>query len=132
MERSANIFGSVMEKLYILSFSKGSWDDYHRINIGVFDSEEKANEIGEEFLDKLEELRKSIDSECPLEESIRVRYEEECDYDLFESLPQEDQDAYHSWWYKKHLLVEINNEYKVEPYTLNQPDFSEFTEIYPS
>ena len=132
MERSINISRSTMTKLHILSVSRGSWDDYHRINIGVFDSEEKANEVGDRFLSRVKELGELMDSECPIEESMRVRYEEECDFDLFESLPEEDQGAYHEWRYKKNMITEINNEYKVEPYILNESDFSEFTEIFPS
>lgn len=121
-----------MTNLYILSVSAGSWDDYHRINIGIFDSEEKANEVGDKFLARVKELDELINSECPLEESVRVRYEEECDFDFFESLPGEDQDAYHNWKYKKNRITEINHEYNVEPYVLNEPDLSEFTEIFPS
>ena len=120
-----------METLYILSVSRGSWDDYHRINIGVFDSEQKANEVGDKFLARVNDLRDSVDSECPLDEDMRIRYEEECDFEAFENLSVEEQDAYHLWWHKKHTITDINMEYKVEPYTLNQPDFSEFTEIFP-
>lgn len=121
-----------MTKLYILAVSKGSWDDYHRIIIGVFDNEEKANEVGDRFLSRVKELGEFMDSECPLDESMRVKYEEECDFDLFESLPEEDQGAYHEWRYKKNMITEINNEYIVEPYILNESDFSEFTGIFPS
>ena len=119
-----------MEKLYILSVSRGSWDDYHRINIGVFDSEEKANEVGNNFLAKVNDLKETIDSECPIDEDMRIKYEEECDFEAFKNLSVEEQDAYHLWWHKKHMISEINNEYNVEPYTLNQPDMSGFEEIF--
>lgn len=118
-----------MEKMHVLSFSRGSWDYYYRINIGVFDSKEKANEVGDKFLDKVRELKEVIESECPLDEVTRMKYEEECDFDAFEALSVEEQDAYHLWWHKRNQITEINMEYKVESYNLNEANMSEFVDV---
>jgi hypothetical protein len=118
-----------MEKMHVLSFSRGSWDDYHRINIGVFDSKEKANEVGDKFLAKVKELKEVIEAECPLDEMTRIKYEEECDFDAFEALSVEEQDAYHLWWHKRHQITEINMEYNVESYDLNEANMTEFVDV---
>ena len=117
------------EKLHILSFSRGSWDDYHRINVGVFSDVEKAKEVGDKFLAKVEELRNSIDSECPLSTEERNRYEDECDFDFFEGLPPETQNKYHDWWYTKSMIYEINKEYRIDEFELDKPNLSDFDGI---
>ena len=115
--------------MYVLSFSRGSWDDYHRINIGVFESKEKADEFGDKFLAKVKEIKETIDSECPIDEITRIKYEEECDFEVFEALSVEEKDSYHLWWYKKHQITEINMEYRVDEFDLNKANTEDFKEI---
>lgn len=112
--------------MYVLSFSRGSWDDYHRINIGVFESKEKADQFGDKFLAKVKEIKETIDSECPIDEITRMKYEEECDFEVFEALSVEEKDSYHLWWHKKHQITEINIEYKVEEFDLNKANTEDF------
>jgi hypothetical protein len=115
-----------MEKMYVLSFSRGSWDDYHRINIGVFESKEKADAVGDKFLARVKELNETIETECPIDEITRIKYEEECDFEVFEALSVEEQDSYHLWWHKKHQITEINMEYQVDEFDLNKANMEDF------
>ena len=115
--------------MYVLSFSKGSWDDYRRINIGVFESKEKADQFGDKFLAKVKEIKETIDSECPIDEITRMKYEEECDFEALKDLSMEEQDSYHLWWHNKNEIVEINMEYDVEEFDLNKANMEGFEEV---
>ncbi len=128
MERGTNIFGSKMTKIYIISGAYGGWDYYYRTNLGIFDSEEAANKAGKAFLKERKARLEKINSECPIDPEIAKRYEEEYDFELLESLSQEDQNLYHDWWYNKNKLREINDNFSVDELELNKFDIDSIFE----
>jgi hypothetical protein len=124
MERSANLFRGMSEKLYILSVSRGSWDDYHRINIGAFDSKEKADKAGKEFLELRAKAIADMEDKCPIEKSVHLKIEEDYDSELLDSMDVETINTYYRWKCHVSGLAEINNEYRVEPLYVNTMDLS--------
>jgi hypothetical protein len=128
MERGTKIFEGKMTKVYILSGSYGSWDDYYRTNLGIFDSEEAANKAGKAFLKERKARLEKINSECPIDPEIAKRYEEEYDFELLESLSPEDQNLYHDWWFNKNKLKEINDNFSVDELELNKFDIDSILE----
>jgi hypothetical protein len=112
------------EKLYILSVSRGSWDDYHRINIGAFDSKEKADKAGKEFLDLRDKAIADMEDKCPIEKSVHSKIEEEYDSELLDSMDVKTINTYYRWKYHISGLTQINNEYRVEPLYINTMDLS--------
>ncbi len=119
----------MIDQLHVLSFSRGSWDDYRWIKVGVFSSEENAKAVADKFLAKVKELKETVDSECPMSAEDRNRYEENCDFDFFESLPVEQQDEYHLWEYRKNEIMDINDEYQIVKFDLDKHDLSDFEQI---
>jgi hypothetical protein len=105
-----------MNKLFILAGSSGSYDDYARINIGVYDSEDAAKEAGDKFLKKRNDILNNVNNKCPLTpDQLRI-VEETYETD---GLNQSELDAYYSWWNIKNMLEEINNTYYIEEFILN-------------
>jgi hypothetical protein len=113
------------EELHILSVSRGSWDDYYRINIGIFDSKEKADKAGKEFLELREKAIADMEAKCPIDKSVHLKIEEDYDIELLESLDEKTTGEYHKWLYMFTRLKEINNEYRIEPLYINTMDLSE-------
>lgn len=113
------------EQLHILSVSRGSWDDYYRINIGAFDSKEKADKAGKEFLELREKAIADMESKCPIDKSVHLKIEEDYDIELLESLDEKTTGEYHKWLYMLTRVKEINNEYRIEPLYINTMDLSE-------
>ena len=112
------------EQLHILSVSRGSWDDYHRINIGVFDSKEKADKAGEEFILIRNKAIKDMNDKCPVKKSIHLKIEEDYDSELLDSMDVETVNMYYKWKYNVLRLTEINNEYRVESLSINTVNVS--------
>jgi len=113
------------ELMHILSVSRGSWDDYYRINIGVFDDESKAKKAGEEFLKIRKNLIEKLESECPIDLSVHVKIDEDYDIELLDSLDETTVSKYHDWSYNLSMAKDINNEYRIEPVWVNTMDISE-------
>jgi len=106
-----------MDKLFVLLGSAGSYDDYRRINIGVYDSEDAAKEAADKFLKKRNDILSNVNNKCPLTpDQLRIVQET---YET-DGLNQSEIDAYYSWWNIKNELEEINNSYYIEEFTLNQ------------
>lgn len=114
------------EQLHILSVSRGSWDEYHRINVAVFDSKEKAEKAGEQFLEARKKSIEDMEAKCPVEKSIYMKIEDECDIELLGSLGEKTISDYYSWNYSFSRLKDINNEYRIEPLYINTMDLSQF------
>lgn len=132
MERSANLFRSMNEQLHILSVSRGSWDDYYRINIGAFDSKEIADKAGKEFIELRAKAIADMEDKCPIEKSVHLKIEEDYDIELLDSLDEKTMSEYHKWNYMFMRLKEINNEYRIEPLYINTMDLSKvFGEEFP-
>ena len=112
------------EQLHILSVSRGSWDDYHRINIGVFDSKEKADKAGEEFILIRNKAIEDMNDKCPVKKSIHLKIEEDYDSELLDSMDVETVNMYYKWKYNVLRLTEINNEYRVESLSINTVNVS--------
>lgn len=105
-----------MNKLFILAGSSGSYDDYARINIGVYDSEDAAKEAGDKFLKKRNDILDNVNNRCPLTpDQLRI-VEETHETD---GLTESEIDSYYSWWNIKNMLEEINNTYYIEEFILN-------------
>jgi len=117
------------ENIYILSISKGSWDDYYRVNIGAFTEESKAEEAGALFLDKIKKAKEEVKNECPVDKASRLRIEEEYDIEFMESLPDDLQMKYHEWHYKSSTISSFNDEYRIEPLKINEINFLDISEI---
>jgi hypothetical protein len=113
------------EQLHILSVSRGSWDDFYRINIGVFDSKEKADKAGKEFLELRAQAISDMEAKCPIEKSVHLKIEEDYDIELLDSLDEKTMSEYHLWNYRFTRLKEINNEYRIESQYVNTMDLSE-------
>lgn len=111
-----------MNKLYILTGSKGTWDDYIRVNIGVYDSEELAKEAGERFLEKRKSMLDAVRKNCPITPEQLKIVEETFETD---NLTESEASQYYSWLDFKYALEEINNEYFVETLELNVDSFHE-------
>jgi hypothetical protein len=108
--------------MYILSVSRGSWDDYYRINIGVFDDESKAKKAGEGFLEVRKNLIEKLESECPIDLSVHTKINEDYDIELLDYLDETMVSKYHEWSYKLTMAKNINDEYRVEPMRVNAMD----------
>jgi len=120
------------EQLHILSVSRGSWDDYYRINIGIFDSKEIADKAGKEFLALRDKAIEDMKAKCPIDKSIHLKIEEDYDIELLDSLDEKTMSEYNRWSYMFTRLKEINNEYRIEPLWVNTMDLSEvFGEEFP-
>lgn len=105
-----------MDKLFILAGSSGSYDDYTRINIGVYDSEDAAKEAGDKFLKRRNDILNNVNNKCPLTpDQLRI-VEETHETD---GLTESEIDSYYSWWDIKNMLEEINNTYYIEEFILN-------------
>jgi hypothetical protein len=105
-----------MNKLFILAGSSGSYDDYARINIGVYDSEDAAKEAGDKFLKRRNDILNNVNNKCPLTpDQLRI-VEETYETD---GLTESEIDSYYSWWNIKNMLEEINNTYYIEEFMLN-------------
>ncbi len=105
-----------MNKLFILAGSSGSYDDYARINIGVYDSEDAAKEAGDKFLKRRNDILNNVNNKCPLTpDQLRI-VEETYETD---GLTESEIDPYYSWWNIKNMLEEINNTYYIEEFMLN-------------
>lgn len=113
------------EPLYVLSVSSGSWDDFYRLNVGVFESKEKAEEAGKQFLQIREKLISEMQARCPIEFSSHLKIKEDFDFEIMESLDQNTLSEYHLWHYKFNRLNEVNEEYRIEPLYINTMDLSE-------
>lgn len=116
------------ELVHILSVSRGAWDDYMRINIGVFDTKEAAEEAGNQFLQMRENLINKVKDECPvdwanLEKLIEGGLDID-DYEKLESMSEEDREKFYHWDYKRTMVSYINKEYFIEPQYLNTMDLS--------
>jgi hypothetical protein len=105
-----------MNKLFVLLGSCGSYDDYRRINIGVYDSEDAAKEAGDKFLMKRNDILNNISNKCPLTpDQLRI-VEETYETD---GLTESEIDSYYSWQNIKYMMEEINNDYYIEEFILN-------------
>jgi hypothetical protein len=105
-----------MNKLFVLCGSAGSYDDYRRINIGVYDSEDAAKEAGDRFLKKRNDILNNISNKCPLTpDQLRI-VEETYETD---GLKESEIGEYYSWWNIKNMMEEINNIYYIEEFILN-------------
>lgn len=117
------------EQIHILSVSKGSWDDYYRVNIGVFDTKEAAEEAAKQFLQIREDLINKIKEECPVSwvnlEKILVEGLDFDDYENLKSMSEEDQEKFYHWDYKRTMVSDINKEYFIESQYLNTMDLSQ-------
>jgi hypothetical protein len=111
-----------MSSIFILVGSCGSWDDYRRINIGVYDSEESAKEAGERFLEKRNSMLDSNMKKCPVTPEQLKGIEENYN---FSNLTESESDLYYSWWNVNNMLSEINNGYFIEELKLNVDSFGE-------
>jgi hypothetical protein len=108
-----------MEKAYVLVGSSGSWDDHTKFIIGIYSSEEAANEAGDNFLVKRKETLEQIEKSCPVSDEI-LKGIENYDFDPEEKLTSAQAEKYHEWWWAKHNVTNINDSYNVEEHTLNQ------------
>jgi hypothetical protein len=113
------------EKMYILSVSGGSWDNYYHINLGVFDDENKANKAGDEFLEIRKNLIENLESGCPVDLSLHKKIYDDFDTELLDSLDETTVSKYYEWSYKLSRAKDINNEYRVEPVWLNTINISD-------
>jgi hypothetical protein len=105
-----------MNKLFVLLGSCGSYDDYRRINIGVYDSEDAAKEAADKFLKKRNDILNNVNNKCPLTpDQLRI-VEETFETD---GLTESELDLYSSWWNIKNMMEEINNTYYIEEFILN-------------
>jgi hypothetical protein len=105
-----------MNKLFVLLGSCGSYDDYRRINIGVYDSEDAAKEAADKFLKKRNDILNNVNNKCPLTpDQLRI-VEETHETD---GLTESEIDSYYSWWNIKNMMEEINNTYYIEEFILN-------------
>lgn len=105
-----------MDKLFVLLGSSGSYDDYRRINIGVYDSEDAAKEAADKFLKKRNDILNNVNNKCPLTpDQLRI-VEETYETD---GLTESEIDSYYSWWNIKNMMEEINDDYYIEEFILN-------------
>jgi hypothetical protein len=105
-----------MNKLFVLLGSCGSYDDYRRINIGVYDSEDAAKEAADKFLKKRNDILNNVNNKCPLTpDQLRI-VEETYETD---GLTESEIDSYYSWQNIKYMMEEINNDYYIEEFILN-------------
>ena len=105
-----------MNKLFVLLGSCGSYDDYRRINIGVYDSEDAAKEAADKFLKKRNDILNNVNNKCPLTpDQLRI-VEETYETD---GLSESEIDSYYSWQNIKYMMQEINNDYYIEEFILN-------------
>ena len=105
-----------MNKLFVLLGSCGSYDDYRRINIGVYDSEDAAKEAADKFLKKRNDILNNVNNKCPLTpDQLRI-VEETYETD---GLTESEIDSYYSWQNIKYMMQEINNDYYIEEFILN-------------
>jgi len=114
-----------MTKAYLLIGSAGSWDDHHSVSLGIFTTLEEAKKCGKSFLKERADRLEKINKECPIDEEIRMKYEEHYDFVALESLPPEEQEKYHEWWYDKNKLEEINSSYHIYEFEVNKFDLDE-------
>jgi hypothetical protein len=105
-----------MNKLFVLLGSCGSYDDYRRINIGVYDSEDAAKEAADKFLKKRNDILNNVNNKCPLTpDQLRI-VEETFETD---GLTESELNSYSSWWNIKYMMEEINDDYYIEEFILN-------------
>ena len=105
-----------MNKLFVLLGSCGSYDDYRRINIGVYDSEDAAKEAADKFLKKRNDILNNVNNKCPLTpDQLRI-VEETYETD---GLTESEIDSYYSWQNIKYMMQEINSDYYIEEFILN-------------
>lgn len=114
-----------MTKTYLLVGSAGSWDDHHSVSLGIFTTLEEAKKCGKSFLKEREDRLEKINKACPIDEEIRMKCEEHYDFVALESLPPEEQEKYHEWWYDKNKLEEINPSYHIYEFEVNKFDLEE-------
>ena len=105
-----------MNKLFVLLGSCGSYDDYRRINIGVYDSEDAAKEAADKFLKKRNDILNNVNNRCPLTpDQLRI-VEETYETD---GLTESEINSYYSWQNIKYMMQEINDDYYIEEFILN-------------
>jgi hypothetical protein len=101
-------------KLYLVTGSKGSWDDFSWFIIGVYADPQKADEAKRRFVDHIQMLLQA--NPCPVSEEDQKKIDSDSDLD------GEIEDAYDNWrWGTVRDLIEYNmDSFRVEEIEANQ------------
>lgn len=103
--------------VYKLTTSSGSYDDFYRIEIGIYKSPELAEIAKKEFIDKVNKIKEL--NPCPFNEEIIY------DIENYINDNTEMQDQYNSWRYgKMYDIFNLNMDVNIQTIKLNETDLN--------
>lgn len=106
-------------ELFKLSTSQGSYDDYHTIDLGIYNTRELAEEGFKEFLRQVEKIKN--DNICPLSEE-KFHDAHNSIYTGTE-LSEEDKNTYIQWMYgSMYNINNLNLNCNITVFNLNELD----------
>lgn len=111
-----------MNKVYLLTITKGQWDSHHEIKLGVFDSIELAEEAKEKTLNELVSLlnKYTQDQIQEFESALLLSYEEAFYMDADEEIEySEELIEYLEWPFRRKMDRFNIKDLKIEEYEIN-------------
>jgi ribosome assembly protein YihI (activator of Der GTPase) len=110
-------------KIYLLNTSKGCWDDYVRIPIGIYSTKELAESTWIEYKDKINLIIEEHNKKIPIPKEEYERL-----FNQIEQLTEEQErliNEYDNWFYSDSPeALKINKDCWIDEMELDRTDFS--------